>query len=122
MIRLNKQYHNVLIKNPHIQSFAAALLLSHKYKIKKRRIPYKVRVWLTFRNKYLKRQKKKNKVLRCQYCGIYPLESNYNNPNSNRTRATIDHIYPLGKGGKRYDESNLCVACVKCNQKKADKV
>ena len=42
------------------------------------------------------------------------------NPNKKYAEATIDHIHPQAKGGKKYDESNLCVACRKCNERKAD--
>lgn len=43
---------------------------------------------------------------KCQYCFEAPAE-------------TLDHIIPLGKGGK--DEwSNLIPACKKCNEAKRD--
>lgn len=122
MIRLNKERHKILTNNPHIQSYASNILLRYKYKLSLRRLPYANRIWLTFRNKYLRQQKKLHGKLSCAYCGFYPLEANFNNPHSALPRATIDHIYPLSRGGKRYDENNLCVACVRCNQKKADKI
>lgn len=44
----------------------------------------------------------------CQYCGIKTSE------------LTIDHIHPKSRGGKTSWE-NCCLACVKCNMKKADR-
>jgi 5-methylcytosine-specific restriction endonuclease McrA len=41
----------------------------------------------------------------CQYCG-------------SKEKLTIDHIFPLSKGGNN-DDKNLQVLCLKCNQKKA---
>ena len=123
MIHIYKEKYNILVKDPCIQSQAAGLLLQYKYLLKVRggkKIPRDKRVWFTFRNKYMKRQRKKGK-LKCFYCGRSPLDSNCNNPYSNKAKATIDHIIPLSKGGKEYDESNLVVACYKCNQKKGDK-
>jgi len=122
MIKLFRERHKILSFQPNIQSYAAKILLRYKHKLKSRRLPYQTRIWLTFRNKYLKRQKKKHGQLACAFCRLCPLDSNFRNPHSLLPKATIDHIHPLSKGGKRYDEANLCVACVKCNQKKADKV
>ena len=42
----------------------------------------------------------------CQYCGQYG--------------NTIDHIFPLSKGGLDI-EDNMCCACVKCNSGKRDR-
>lgn len=44
----------------------------------------------------------------CQYCGTRSNE------------LTIDHIHPKSRGGKTTWE-NCCLACVKCNMKKADR-
>lgn len=45
----------------------------------------------------------------CQYCGKHLNEKN----------STLDHVYPRSKGGKS-SMDNLVLACVPCNQKKAD--
>lgn len=47
---------------------------------------------------------------RCQYCG---------EPCSYR-KATRDHVVPRARGGQTTFE-NTCLACTKCNAKKADK-
>jgi|HubBroStandDraft_6_1064221.scaffolds.fasta_scaffold210091_2 hypothetical protein len=46
----------------------------------------------------------------CQYCGTAV---------SGRD-ATIDHVVPASKGGRRTWE-NLCIACARCNHRKANK-
>lgn len=48
---------------------------------------------------------------RCFYCDK-PLTLN---------RSTFDHRIPVSKGGSN-QVSNLVVACVPCNQEKADKI
>jgi 5-methylcytosine-specific restriction endonuclease McrA len=48
--------------------------------------------------------------------GRRPEDYSANNKNSNL--ATIDHVIPLSKGGNKYDESNLVIACKTCNKKK----
>lgn len=35
--------------------------------------------------------------------------------------ATIDHIKPISKGGKRYERDNCMIVCFPCNQRKADR-
>lgn len=35
-------------------------------------------------------------------------------------QATIDHVFPKSKGGKR-EIDNICIACPDCNTKKGDK-
>jgi 5-methylcytosine-specific restriction endonuclease McrA len=47
---------------------------------------------------------------RCNYCFV----------TYKPKKLTIDHVKPLSKGGT-WDEANLCLACLGCNQKKADK-
>ncbi len=45
---------------------------------------------------------------RCQYCGV-------------STNLTIDHIIPKSRGGEDTWE-NLTTACIKCNNKKGDRI
>lgn len=47
---------------------------------------------------------------RCWYCGDI-LQIDW---------ATIDHVVPRSKGGKRFAPDNLVAACYRCNQQKAD--
>ena len=46
----------------------------------------------------------------CQYCGRQ----------LNATTATIDHVHPKSKVGKKLDWENAVAACQKCNSKKSD--
>jgi 5-methylcytosine-specific restriction endonuclease McrA len=116
-----KSYHLIKENNPHIQSYASYILLKNDLFRKDVRYNYpQWRLWLTFRNRYLKRQRRINGVLECKYCGESPLEANTNNPRKRYVDATIDHIVPRSKGGREYNEDNLCVCCIKCNSKKAD--
>ncbi len=84
----------------------------------KRRIPAWKR-WLTFRDDYIRKYKKKHKVLTCQnpYCGKTDLEESGDGPNV----ATIDHIIPVSTGIDKYDKSNFQILCAHCNSKKKDK-
>jgi len=118
--RKQKIYPKVLLKNPHIQSQAALILLHRKLGNLIRQYRPDWRIWLSFRNKYLKKQSR-NGPLTCYYCGLTPLYKNSRITPELR-RATIDHVHPRSKGGREYDEANLVVCCSKCNQKKGDKL
>lgn len=75
--------------------------------------------------RFLRRQQMRHGVLTCHYCGRKPLEimsweessrmSHYARLASNQ--ATADHVVPRSKGGDDSD-SNLVVACFKCNYEK----
>lgn len=118
--RKQETYANVLTKNPHIQSRAALILLTNKYRSMLKKYPPKWRIWLSFRNRFLKKQLKKG-LLECYYCGLKPLYKN-SKITPDELKATIDHFHPRSKGGNEFDESNLVVSCLRCNQKKGDKV
>ena len=63
--------------------------------------------------------------LKCHYCGKTGLVKDIEDMSSAAQRsilATIDHVIPISKGGKRFDVSNCVVACYKCNSKKKDNV
>jgi len=74
--------------------------------------------WIKFRKQHLGLLKKERGFLRCEYCGKGPLR--INGGKNVATAATLDHATPLSGGGSRYDESNLKVACLKCNQDKSN--
>ena len=82
--------------------------------------------WIKFRKDFLIDNKINNKLI-CTYCGRDDLEEGYHDFNKinlnhyNSKLATIDHIYPISKGGLRYSEKNCTVSC-KCNNQKADKI
>ena len=113
-------------EDPHVKSLASAILLKMHYLfLDDTRDNYNV--WLKFREHYLISQKLTKGDLVCHYCGKVHLEIGGRRPedngpnNKNPNLATIDHVVPLSKGGNKYDESNLVVACKKCNKKKAAK-
>jgi 5-methylcytosine-specific restriction endonuclease McrA len=122
----NKKEHvYISTYNPHPQSQASLILLKKQYEQLIPRLTQTNpdwRIWLTFRNRYLKRVMKLKKTLTCEYCGLTDLHPNSNSPYAIGKMATIDHIIPTSKGGKKYDESNFTVACFTCNNKKADKI
>lgn len=107
---------------PHIESWAAALALKLSYAIKS---GTDYDTWRRFRKRLIRIRKKQNKgVLVCYYCNKDNLLRNtwHKTKAEYRILATLDHVHPLAKNGKRYDENNLVVACFPCNQKKADKL
>jgi 5-methylcytosine-specific restriction endonuclease McrA len=110
--------HRIIVAEPHPHSMAAAVLLNRKLKT------HELSTWLRLRDDFLARRKAIDGTLKCHYCG----KSNLNPdvpPDAPRHKlgrlATIDHVRPRCKGGSD-EESNLVVACFKCNQKKADKI
>jgi len=94
---------------------ASSVLLTKQLKPRKQ----KWEVWLEFRDVLIDEELKEHGELFCRYCGKRNLvrESPFKDPDN---LATIDHIKPLSKGGKRYDKSNCAIACLPCNKKKAD--
>lgn len=56
----------------------------------------------------------------CVYCGREEGHYSKHNETSFDAKLTIDHVIPECRGGAT-EESNLVVACMKCNQMKGDK-
>ena len=115
-----KLRERALTIEPDLQSRAALVLLVELYKAKTRRYKPEWRTWLTFRNRFLNKKSKEGS-LTCAYCDEPKLVKNCRVVGPKK-QATIDHVMPLGKGGKKYDEKNLAVSCRTCNEKKADKI
>jgi 5-methylcytosine-specific restriction endonuclease McrA len=87
---------------------------------------------------FLKDMEKKRGELFCEYCGKGPLviydinpdeitPEKLDNPNyrfntkfNPKNGATCDHKQPQSKGGKKFDYSNLAVACEPCNKRKGN--
>ena len=123
----NKRSNYIVnVAQPNIQSIASYILLKRHYLNIQRnsygsisKLPYSVRAWLTFRNKFFRRLKKSGK-LSCYYCNKINLTPNHNNPNIQKFdgRATIDHYQPLAKNGDKYNEKNFRCSCSKCNSLK----
>ena len=110
--------HRVMVKDPHVESLAARILLQSR--LKKEELDE----WFSFRADFLHRKKAELGVLKCHYCGKSGLVEEVTELSdvSSDMLATIDHVVPVSKGGEIRDESNLVVACYPCNQKKADNV
>jgi len=109
--------HIVLVENPHRTSLAAAVLLSRGYRMSE------VETWLRFRSALLDEFKDEHGSLFCEYCGRGGLIKEIPKGQKKDARvATIDHVIPLSKGGGRFDRDNLKLACLRCNQEKADKM
>ena len=106
--------HNVLVKNPHLQSCAALVMLTRKLAPK----PMGYRVWLKYRSWYLNEHYKKHKGYYCQYCGKGPLKKH---SDVSDDVATLDHVVPTSKGGPKFLSCNIVVACYRCNNKKTDR-
>lgn len=83
--------------------------------------------WLRFRDVFVASQRE----IKCFYCGR-PLVSDapdvVKHPTDvifkrkklpRRVCATVDHVVPISRGGERWDEANLVIACDRCNNKKA---
>ena len=116
-----KSYHLVENKVYHPQSLASYILLKKHYcQIQTQNVSKSRRVWLTFRNRLLKKMRKKKGQLDCYYCGLKNLTANFNNPKIELYggKATLDHYNALANKGKRFDESNLVCSCSKCNNMK----
>lgn len=111
----------VLSDNPNIKSHAALVLLNRKFYELTRPAKPAWRIWLSFRNRFLKKVEKKHGTLECFYCGLKPLYKN-SKITPYKYRATIDHVLPRSRGGREYDESNLVVCCAYCNHRKGDKL
>jgi 5-methylcytosine-specific restriction endonuclease McrA len=105
--------HNVVVDIPHSQSLGALVKLNREYN------KAQLSKWLTFRNEFLS-----NSDLICTYCGRDDLikDQPENIVKQVSNLATVDHVYPVSKGGPRYDVNNCVVSCQKCNQQKADTI
>ena len=108
--------HVVLVKEPHVGSLAARVLLATRLRRQE------LDEWFGFRAKFLRRKKDECGDLRCHYCGKSGLvEDAAHAPTlGSAFLATIDHVVPLSRGGAVRAETNLVVACYPCNQRKAD--
>ena len=112
--------HNVLVEDPHPQSYAAQIMLREKLtkEAVKAGDEWSFYFWMKFRNKYLIYMKHKmGGLLICQYCGKKRLKKETKQISQ---LATVDHFVPVSKGGAMFEESNLRVACHPCNRIKGN--
>jgi len=119
---------DLICENPSIKSRGAYLLLRRKLRDTEHSHGFngqkELEEWLNFRHDFLNKELKEKGELKCAYCPrndlvIGSLE-HYNKNNHITNLATVDHVQPLSKGGKRYDVGNLVVACRSCNAAKGN--
>src|SRR5271154_5173579 len=90
--------HNVLVREPHVQSLAALVLLTKKLAPR----PTRYRDWLKYRKWYIRQYLRTHKQLTCHYCGKGPLKKQSYSDND---LATLDHVKPISKGGSKFHSS-----------------
>lgn len=105
-----------MVENPHIKSHAAAILLCKRYR------KLELFTYLRFRKEFIDTYP--DDKLICFYCGAKNLirELPENETRQPWNLATIDHVIPISKGGKRYNHDNCVLSCYRCNQKKKDSI
>lgn len=99
-------------KKPHPESFAAYITYK-RYLANLEWASEREHKWMQFRFDFLNSQR-----LQCAYCNKGKLQIY---TQDHERLATVDHIWPLSKGGNRYDPTNLCIACEPCNSRKGNK-
>lgn len=114
MLILSTRADKVFVEEPESTSRASYLLLKDYF------TKQILDEWEKFRNAFFD----KHEPLTCHYCSKTGLVREIQDPCNKeqlKTLATVDHIIPLSKGGKKYDESICVVACFPCNNRKKDK-
>ncbi len=104
----NKEYY----KNYHAEYYEGNYEKYYNSTVKRRSYNFQVSFTPLQRNKILDRD---NWI--CQCCGILVHDEKINN----ETKAHIDHIIPISKGGNS-EPSNLQVLCRTCNLSKGNKI
>lgn len=120
--RVRWHKHVIYPPEPHIQSFAALLLIKNEYasldpeanpainwKIFKRRKKQMLKKQFAQYGKYI-----------CAYCKRDDLTIDI--AQSSPRRVTIDHIIPLSRGGSLTSKLNMAICCFSCNNKKGNLV
>lgn len=110
---------NVFIRNPSSQTRASYVQLVRDYKKLDR--DYNWRMNIGFRISFLKEFYTKHGGLFCEYCGKRELLLKATKKEELTRLATLDHVIPLSKGGRRFDHKNIKVCCPICNGNKRDK-
>jgi 5-methylcytosine-specific restriction endonuclease McrA len=115
-----KVRHYIYTDDPDPASYAAYLLLKRDYfRQDEHTVSQDWYMQLKFNTEFLEKQLILKGDLVCAYCGKKGLK--IENP-IKEFLATADHVKPKGLGGNAFDETNLCVACHKCNGDKAAKM
>lgn len=76
---------------------------------------------ISFSRRFLTNVKRETSCLVCAYCKRPELIIERKGMKvPNRKKATIDHVVPISDRVNPFDETNLVVACGKCNSKKSN--
>lgn len=113
------QIHNIRLRIPSSNSYAASLLMREQLRIEDKKLASKFRIWLSFRKHVFKEWRKEKKPMVCYWCEKRNLKLGMIDK-SNPMAATIEHLQPRGKGGEEFDIKNLEIACVTCNNARGD--
>lgn len=114
--------HYVYLQEPHPQSYAALILITRQYirldPEANPEINWQIYKWR--RKQVLKEHFAKYGKYICTYCKRDDLTEDIKQ--SNVRRVTIDHIIPIGRGGRLTAKNNMTICCSACNNKKGDQI
>jgi hypothetical protein len=114
-----RYFHKVFVDHPNSKSYTSLVLLQNELLLQDK--DYLEEDWrkkIEFSRAYLHRRLKQDGCLTCAYCSKTNLvieDEGMSVPKN--IIATLDHIVPLSKGGTNI-ETNLAIACYRCNTKK----
>ncbi len=104
--------HTVHMDDVHISSYANLVLLQRLYS------QIENSQWAIERKKFLRKQLRENKMLKCFYCNKGNLKLRTTKKGE---QATVDHYIPKSIGGDQFSASNFVVCCHSCNRAKGSK-
>jgi len=112
--------HIVIPDEPHLQSYAAAVLIRNQYMLLDPEANPQIN-WKIFkrrRRQVLKEHFAKYGKYICAYCKRDDLTNEVKQHDPRR--VTIDHIVPLSRGGSLTSKKNMAICCSKCNNDKGN--
>lgn len=116
--------HTILPDQPCSKSYASLVLLQDD--LLKQDVDYlneqfyRVRL-ISLSRSFLYNVQQRYGKLCCTYCQRWGLVIEFDGMSvPHHKKATIDHVVPISHGADPFDESNLVVACQKCNGKKSN--
>lgn len=104
--------HIVHMDDVHVSSYANLVLLNKLY------AQIESSQWAIERKRFLRKQLREHKMLKCFYCNKGNLKL-YTTKKANQ--ATVDHYIPKSGGGDAFSSSNFVVCCHSCNRRKGSK-
>jgi 5-methylcytosine-specific restriction endonuclease McrA len=113
-LKYDTKLNRIYTKEPSINSRASYLLLRQELTVSS------ILPWLIYREDFLDQFE----VLTCCKCGESHLKKKIDDNKDKeqlKILATVDHIKPLSKGGKKFSYDNMQVMCHNCNNRKGNK-